>query len=156
TTHQPGGSDPMAVDAAAATGSLRTLGTGAAQAAAGNDSRFTDARAPTAHAATHQPGGTDAMAVDAAAATGSLRTLGTGAHQAAAGNDTRFTDSRPPSGTAGGDLSGSYPNPQIGSGVIVNADIATAAAIGVAKLAAGTNGQVLTTVSGAPAWAAAA
>jgi hypothetical protein len=36
TTHQPGGSDPMAVDAAAATGSLRTLGTGATQAAAGN------------------------------------------------------------------------------------------------------------------------
>lgn len=40
TTHQPGGTDAMAVDAAAASGSLRTLGTGAAQAAAGNDSRF--------------------------------------------------------------------------------------------------------------------
>lgn len=34
--HEPGGSDEMAVDAAAGTGSLRTLGTGAAQAAAGN------------------------------------------------------------------------------------------------------------------------
>jgi len=32
----------MAVDAAAGTGSLRTLGTGAQQAAPGNDSRFTD------------------------------------------------------------------------------------------------------------------
>lgn len=63
TTHQPGGTDAMAVDAAAATGSLRTLGTGAAQAAAGNDSRFTDSRAPTAHAlegALHTTsGGTD-------------------------------------------------------------------------------------------------
>ena len=34
--HQPGGADAMAVDAAAGTGSLRTLGTGAQQAAAGN------------------------------------------------------------------------------------------------------------------------
>jgi len=34
--HEPGGADPMTVDAAAATGSLRTLGTGAAQAAAGD------------------------------------------------------------------------------------------------------------------------
>lgn len=37
-------------DGAAATPSLRTLGTGAAQAAAGNDSRLTDARAPTGNA----------------------------------------------------------------------------------------------------------
>lgn len=36
TSHQPGGSDAMAVDAVAATGSLRTLGTGAQQAAPGN------------------------------------------------------------------------------------------------------------------------
>lgn len=36
--HQPGGADTMAVDAAAATGSLRTLGTGATQAAAGTHS----------------------------------------------------------------------------------------------------------------------
>lgn len=34
--HQPGGSDAMTVDAAAATGSLRTLGVGAAQAAQGS------------------------------------------------------------------------------------------------------------------------
>jgi hypothetical protein len=46
TSHQPGGSDPMAVDAAAATGSLRTIGTGATQACAGNDSRLSDSRAP--------------------------------------------------------------------------------------------------------------
>lgn len=36
TTHQPGGTDAMAVDAAAATGSLRTLGTTATSASAGN------------------------------------------------------------------------------------------------------------------------
>jgi Repeat of unknown function (DUF5907) len=75
-------------DGAAGTPSLRTLGTGAQQAAAGNDTRFTDARAPTAHAATHQPGGGDAMAVDAVVGTGSLRTLGAGAQQAMPGNRT--------------------------------------------------------------------
>jgi hypothetical protein len=59
SSHQPGGTDAMAVDAAAATGSLRTLGTGAAQAAAGNDARLSDARTPTAHAASHSSGSTD-------------------------------------------------------------------------------------------------
>ena len=38
--HEPGGADPMAVDAAAATGSLRRLGTSAQMAAAGNDARL--------------------------------------------------------------------------------------------------------------------
>lgn len=96
TTHEPGGVDPMAVDAPAVTGSLRTIGTGALQATAGNDARLSNARTPTAHAATHQPGGTDAMAVDAAAGTGSLRTLGAGALQATAGNDARLSDARNP------------------------------------------------------------
>jgi hypothetical protein len=36
TRHEPAGADAMAVDAAAGTGSLRTIGTGALQAAAGN------------------------------------------------------------------------------------------------------------------------
>jgi hypothetical protein len=75
-------------DGTAATPSLRTLGTGAQQAAAGNDARLSDARAPTAHKATHEPGGSDPMTVDAAAATGSLRTLGAGAAQAMPGNRT--------------------------------------------------------------------
>jgi len=62
STHQPGGSDPMAVDALSSIGSLRTLGTGAAQATAGNDSRLSDARTPTAHASTHKNGGSDEIA----------------------------------------------------------------------------------------------
>jgi hypothetical protein len=36
TRHEPGGADAMTVDAAAGAGSLRTPGTGAQQAAAGN------------------------------------------------------------------------------------------------------------------------
>lgn len=51
----------LATDAAAGTGSRRTIGTGALQAAAGNDARFTDARTPTAHQSTHQSGNSDAL-----------------------------------------------------------------------------------------------
>lgn len=87
-------------DGLAATASLRTLGTGAQQATAGNDARLANARAPTAHATAHQPGGADAMAVDAVAATGSLRTLGAGAQQAVGGTDARLTNARAPTAHA--------------------------------------------------------
>jgi hypothetical protein len=82
------------------------------------------------------------LATDAAAGTGSRRTLGTGALQAAAGNDTRFTDARAPTGTASGDLSGSYPSPQIAAGVIVDADVNAAAAIAESKLNLATDAAV--------------
>jgi len=82
-------------DGAAGVASMRTLGTGAGQAAAGNDARFTDARTPTAHRLTHEPGGSDPMTVDAAVATGSLRSLGAGAQQAMPGNRTLDAISAP-------------------------------------------------------------
>lgn len=94
--HDAGGADAMVADAAAATASLRTLGSGALQAAAGNDGRFSDARTPTAHASTHNAAGSDVLAIDAAAATGSLRTLGSGATQAVGGTDARLSDARTP------------------------------------------------------------
>ena len=50
-------------DPAAGTPGLRTLGTGSTQAAAGNDSRLSDARTPTAHASTHGSGQSDAITI---------------------------------------------------------------------------------------------
>jgi hypothetical protein len=48
--------DPVPTQAGA-----RTLGSGAQQAAAGNDSRLSDARTPLAHAASHLSGGSDSL-----------------------------------------------------------------------------------------------
>lgn len=52
TTHEPGGVDALAVDAAAAIGSLRTLGTSATSACAGNDARLSDNRVASGLATT--------------------------------------------------------------------------------------------------------
>lgn len=83
-------------NAAAATPSLRALGTGATQAAAGNDTRLTNQRTPTDLSVTNAKVSNTAaiaesklaLASDAAAGTASRRTLGTGANQAAPGNAT--------------------------------------------------------------------
>jgi len=90
-------------DGAAGTASMRTLGTGATQAASGTDSRFLAPSPPNGAASGDLTGTypaptiallavTDAKVAaankDGAVGTPSMRTLGTGATQAAAGNHT--------------------------------------------------------------------
>ena len=61
-----------------------TIGTTSTTAAAGNDSRLTNARTPTAHAASHASGGSDQLSIAASQITGTLPVarLGTGTAEA--------------------------------------------------------------------------
>lgn len=74
-SHNAGGGDALVIDAVAGTGSLRTLGTAATAACAGNDARLSDARTPTAHATSHKSGGGDAVKLDELAAPTDVTTL---------------------------------------------------------------------------------
>lgn len=95
--HEPGGMDPMTVDSTPSIGSLRTLGTGANQAAPGNDARFTTL---ALHHATHEPGGTDVLQLTATARLLGRATAGAGAVEELTIGDNLFLSGTTLNGTS--------------------------------------------------------
>lgn len=82
------------------------FGTTSGKVAQGNDSRLSNARTPTAHAASHGGGGTDPITIASTQVTGlggaALLSVGTTAGTVAAGNDSRIVNAVQTSRTVAG------------------------------------------------------